>query len=314
MTGNGSTANPYVVSATGTTNCEAIQDCVGTALGPGLVYDDAGNQIRARISGDAGNAMVFGGDGGLYAAGGGGGGGGLTTVAVQDTPCINLGGLGTVPQPLTATPTLNPAAGNLLTCTATGLQALLTVGACGLQGAGTAASPLAARVTAWPYACPVDANAGAVYCDSTGALRSEPRGKAEYFTTSANQTYANVAVPATTATGGTTIETRSLSVTNPDACRPALAITMTELDIDFIIPAGGRAGMFMYGDETYRFENRGSATVSNVHTQTTKVVGNTIIPAGGTQNIDLVIGLGFGLGGATYNRIQSFIRAVLIAL
>jgi len=281
VTGNGSASNPYVVSAL--------------------------------ISGDAGNAMVIGGDGGLYAAGGGGSGG-LTTVAIQDTPCIDLSGLGTAPQPLRAAPIIAPTAGNLLACAANGLQASLTVGACGLQGAGTAASPLAAKVSAWPYPCPIDAQAGLVYCDSGGTLRSEPRGKTEYFTTTLNQTYANLAVPTTTTTGGTTVETRSLSVTNPDACRPALAITMTELDVDFVIPAGGRAGMFMYGDETYRFENRGSATVSNVHTQTTKVVGNTIVPPGATQNIDLVIGLGFGLAGATYNRIQSFIRAVLIAL
>ncbi|MGW0592750.1 hypothetical protein [Streptosporangium sp. NPDC002607] len=185
---------------------------------------------------------------------------------------------------------------------------------CGLVGDGTAGVPLAAAVSAWPYPCDVKAQGGLVYCDSAGNLRSEPRGKAQYFTTSLNQTCTPTAVPATTTVGGTTVETRSLTVTNPDPCRDAIAITVAELDVDFVLPPGGRAGQFMYGDETYRFENRGSAAVNDVHTQTVKVLGNTIIPAGATVNVDLVIGLGFGLGGATYNRIQTFIRAVLIAL
>lgn len=37
--------------------CEAIQDCVGTMVSDGLVYDDAANTLAARISGTAGNQV-----------------------------------------------------------------------------------------------------------------------------------------------------------------------------------------------------------------------------------------------------------------
>lgn len=46
--------------------CESIQDCVGAALDDGLVYDDAANQMRVRLSTQAGNTLVFGPDNGVY--------------------------------------------------------------------------------------------------------------------------------------------------------------------------------------------------------------------------------------------------------
>ncbi|MFI9591236.1 hypothetical protein [Nonomuraea sp. NPDC052265] len=309
VTGNGSASNPYVVSATGTTDCEVIQDCVGQALGNGLAYDDANNRINAKISADAGNAMVIGGDGGLYAAGGGGGGG-LTTVAVQDTPCIDLGGLGTVPQPLTATPIINAAAGNLLSCTATGLRAALTVGTCGLTGNGSAASPLAARVGTWPYPCAIDANAGGVYCDSTGTLRSEPRGRTDFVQSSQNQTLPSTAVP----TGfDNVIATRTMNITNPDPCRTAFVFVEVEVDIDFDLPANSGAAGGITTDEMQYFANRGGSTASDVHCQVTKVynrAGGIGPGASAVESLDITMGR--GSGGATYNRIQHFMRAFLI--
>lgn len=182
----------------------------------------------------------------------------------------------------------------------------------GLVGNGSISDPVRAAVSAWPYPCSVDDEAGLVFVDSAGLLRSEARGYLEMFTTSQNQDYADLPVP--TSNGHTELETRSLTVTNPDPCRAAMAIVETELDVDFVLPPNGRAGQYMYGDETARFENQGTSTVFDVHVQTTKVVANTIVPPGATQNIDLVIGLGWGRGGATYNRIQSHIRAVLISL
>jgi hypothetical protein len=311
LAGTGSTSDPVIISATGgTIDCDDVRPCL--SAGQGISYNPATGLISARLSTDAGNQVTFGGDGGLYNAGGGGGG--LAAVATTDSPCLDFSGNGQVGSPLTASPIVDPVAGNLLACSATGLRALLTRAACGLTGNGSAASPLGVNVGAWPFACTLDTEAGGVYCDSTGRLRSDPRGKIQYFTTTLNSTYANLTVPTTTATGGQLIETRTLDITNPSGCYDALAITEVEVDVDFIIPAGGRAGHFVYGDEMYRFENRGSATVSNVHTQTTKVVGNTAVPAGGGVTVSLDIGLGFGLAGATYNRIQSYIRAIVIAI
>ncbi|MFI9591210.1 hypothetical protein [Nonomuraea sp. NPDC052265] len=283
LTGTGAAGDPYTVTADvvldsappgGGTNllkegpdglfveCDTVRTCL--SAGDGIEYDAATGEISAFLSGDAGNQVVFGGDGGLYA------------------------------------PSAAPVE--------------LEVG-CGLAGDGSAGAPLAAAVTAWPYPCDLDVEGGLVYCDSAGNLRSEPRAKYQYFTGTLNELFpGNPTVPATTTTGGTTVTTRTLDITNPDTCRPAIAITSVEVDVDFVIPPGGRAGHFVYGDEMYRFENRGSATVSDVHTQTTKVIGNTTIPPGATITISVDIGLGFGLGGATYNRIQHFMRAMVFAL
>ena len=72
--------------------------------------------------------------------------------------------------------------------------------------------------------------------------------------------------------------------------------------------------IFVAGDEMYRFKNTGDVTLTDVHTQTTKVVGNFVIPPGGTYTFDLRVGLGMGLNGTTYNRIQTFIRAMIFVL
>lgn len=310
LSGTGGTLDPVVISATGATvGCDDVRPCL--SAGDGISYDPASGVISARISTDPGNAAIIGGDGGIYAAGGGGDGG-LTAVAHQDTACVALGGLGTASQPLTASLVVDPDTGNLV-CGPNGLRVALATG-CGLTGAGSEGAPLAVAVQAWPHPCDVDAAGGGVYCDASGALRADPLGNIRYFTTSVNEAVANETVPSTTTTGGTLIRTRTLDITNPSDCYPALVITSVEVDVDFVLPPGGRAGHFVYGDEMYRFENRGSATVSDVHTQTTKVLGNTVLPPGGAATVELEIGLGFGLGGATYNRVQSFIRAVCIAV
>jgi len=82
VTGNGSIANPIVVSFTGGAGaaCEAVMDCVGANIGNGLVYDSVNKRLAALVSGDAGNTTTIGSDGGLYSNGTGGGGGGGVTV------------------------------------------------------------------------------------------------------------------------------------------------------------------------------------------------------------------------------------------
>jgi len=298
-----------VIAAAAASDCEIIQDCIGAAVGPGLEYDDAANQIKVKISTAAGNAAAIGVDGGIYAAGGGGSGG-LTFVSTQDTPCIDLSGQGTSGAPLSAAPILDPNAGQLLSCTATGLRAGLTVGLCGLTGNGSAASPLAAKVQAWPYSCPADANAGGVYCDSTGTLRSEPRGRITYTQDTLSQTFSATAVPSAT---DTVVVTRNILLNNPDPCRDASVIIEIEVDVDFNLPANSGAAYGMGTDEMVYLINRGGSAANDGHIQTTKVY-NRDIPAGGSLNEPLNITMGRGSGGATYNRIQHFMRAWIINL
>lgn len=329
LTGSGTLADPYLLTSTVKVSpaaannlittlgdglavtCEDVQDCIGNALDDGLVYDDAANQIRARLSTDVGNQIIFGTDGGLYNAGGGGGGG-LTSVATTDTNCIDFSGNGTALQPLSAVPIVSPVAGNLLSCAAGGLRALLTVGACGLTGNGSAASPLAVNAGTWPYPCSVDTFGGVVACDATGRLRSEPRGMASFFTFTEARDYANLTVPAGFDQPGDTFNT---STNNPDTCRSALVVVVREADVDFILPATAGAAYGHSTDETYYTRNTGTTTINDAHVQTTKIfaLGATAAP-GAAIPLTFDVTLGRGTGGATYNRIQIFIRALLISL
>ncbi|MDP4501084.1 hypothetical protein [Nonomuraea turcica] len=307
--GDGSTANPYVISGTGggAVTCDQVRPCL--SAGPGVAYDPATGVISARLSTDAGNNATFGGDQGIFVPAAGG-----ATVITADSPCIALDGDGSAGAPITATPVVDPAPANLLACGPNGL--LVTGGAalatgCGLSGDGTAAAPLAAAVQEWPYPCDVTTEAGGVYCDANGVLRAEPRG---YMVSSNsptnNQTYPNLAVPAAQ---DTLIETRTFLITNPDTCRDAYVIVELELDVDFVLPAGAGAAAGMYTDEMVFHRNTGSSAENDFHVQVTKVLAQTpfVLPPGGSNNFGLDIRLGRGSGGATYNRIQTFVRAFL---
>ncbi|MFF3665479.1 hypothetical protein [Microtetraspora malaysiensis] len=295
-------SNPYVIGSH--VDCDDIGACICQAAGPGLECAD--NKLRVKISDAAGNTVTIGPDGGVYGAGGSGGGG---VVATADTACIDMGGQGTAGSPLTAAPIINPAAGNLLACTPAGMRAALTVGACGLTGDGTDAAPLAAKVQTWPFACDVTAKAGGVYCDANGVLRSDPRPAFDYQQNQVVNDYPDKTVPAAE---DTWVETRTLDVVNPDPCRPANLLVVQELDVDLVLPANA-GGAYGFGtDEMVYHRNRGSTTESDFHVQVTKV-GRFAgpIPPGGTTQVVLNVSMGRGVGGATYNRIQTLIRAFL---
>ncbi|MEZ0073633.1 hypothetical protein [Planotetraspora sp. GP83] len=352
--GNGSTAAPYVISATGdgTVSCDQVRPCI--SAGDGLAYDVATGVMEARPSTDAGNTLEIGTDGGLMVPPGG-----STALQVTDTPSIDLtlSGSGTTGDPynvtavvkLDATPpgggsnlmhegpdglyvecadvrsclsegdgidydattgviSARPStnAGNQLEIGSDGgLMVPALVTDCGLTGDGSAGAPLAAAVQAWPYPCDVDANAGSVYCDSTGALRGEPPSRATFVQDSLNETGLSIPVP----TGSNNvIETRTLTIVNPDPCREAFVIAEVEVDIDFDLPGSSGGAYGIQTDEMAYFANRGSTTAFDVHCQTTKVY-NRVIPPGGVLNEPLNITLARGSGGATVNRIQSFMRA-----
>lgn len=182
---------------------------------------------------------------------------------------------------------------------------------CGLTGAGTDGSPLAAATGAWPYECPIDAIGGVVACDSAGVLRSEPRGFVAAYSYTETRTYTNLAVPA----GFDQLaDTFTTTVTNP-GCRPALVWLEREVDVDFDLPAGAGAAYGHGGDEVAYHRNTGSSVEQDFHVQTTKSFGlaDTLL-VGETRPLPFEITLGRGSGGATYNRIQIFIRVLLIGV
>ncbi|MFC7721183.1 hypothetical protein [Nonomuraea recticatena] len=250
------------MSATGSFDCEAVQDCVGAGFVQGLQYDDAANQFRARLDPAPGNNLQQS-AAGLFVPTG------AATVSVADSSCIDMSGNGAGGSPITAAPILNAAAGNLISCTPTGLRAALTLATCGLSGDGSAAAPLAAKVAAWPYPCtPVDTFAGNVYCDSTGTLRSEPRATFNAQQNSANTQVAATAVPAAI---DTPVDTRTLVVTNPDTCRTAYVLCSQELDVDLVLPSNAGAAYGFGTDEMVYHSNRGSTTETDFHVQVMKV-------------------------------------------
>lgn len=322
LAGSGTAADPYILSSTVKVSaavpdnlitvqadglavqCEAVQDCVGSAIANGLIYDDGANQIRVRPSTDPGNNLTFGGDGGVFVPTG------AATISVADTSCINLSGNGAGLTPVTADPIIDPAAGNLLTCEAGGLRADLVLG-CGLQGNGNQ-TPLAANVQAWPYPCAPETFGGGIYCDANGELRGEPVPMVAFQGANANTAYADLAVPAGT---DVPIESRTLNVVNPSTCKPAFVIFAYELDVDFNLPASGGAGEYGIDSDALAYmRNSGSSAITDWHVQVTKVFDSLIIPPGGASLASLNVTMGRGAGGATYNRIQTLIRAFVFVL
>lgn len=184
---------------------------------------------------------------------------------------------------------------------------------CGLTGDGSAGAPLAAAVGTWDLPCDVTENAGQVYCDANGVLRSEPRGMANFYSFSETRDYADLPVPSGQDQPG---DSFAFDVTNPDPCRPALAVIEREADVDFILPANGGGAAYGHGtDEMFYVENQGNAATDDVHTHTTKMFSlATPLAPGETRTLTFDVTLGRGKGGATYNRIQAFIRCLLISL
>ncbi|NBM15780.1 hypothetical protein [Streptomyces sp. GC420] len=235
----------------------------------------------------------------------------------QVRPCLSAGA-GATYDPATGviSADLSGQAGNNLTIAPDGGlfvptgSATVTAG-CGLTGDGSGGAPLAVATGTWPYPCDPDAAGGVIVCGADGVLRGEPRGQVNYVQLSESRTYADLAVPADL----TVVDTFTLNVTNPDQCRPAMVLVEREVDVDFILPAGAGASYGHDTDQMYYMRNTGSSTMTDVHTQTTKLYQavSALAPGAGAV-IQLPVTMDRGSGGATYNRIQAFIRAILISL
>ncbi|MFK0063330.1 hypothetical protein ACIQTN_29395 [Streptomyces werraensis] len=197
--------------------------------------------------------------------------------------------------------------GGLLVPTAGGT----VLAGCGLTGDGSGSAPLAVATGTWPYPCDPDTAGGVVVCGSDGVLRGEPRGQVNYVQLSETRTYADLTVPSDL----TTVDTFSLNVVNPDQCRSAMVLVEREVDVDFVLPPGAGAAYAQDTDQVFYTRNTGTSTITDEHTQTTKVYqALTALAPGAAALIQLPVGLDRGSGGATYNRIQVFIRAILISL
>lgn len=136
-------------------DCGDVSTCF--AAGQGINPADlAAGVITACLSADAGNILTYGTDDCIYVSAPA-----MAGITTADTNTVNLSpGFA----PLTADVIIDPAGGNILTQSATGLLADIQNG-CGLSGQGTLASPLAVNTSgAWPFACPEETNGGKVYC------------------------------------------------------------------------------------------------------------------------------------------------------
>ncbi|MFJ1607054.1 hypothetical protein ACIOHS_27330 [Streptomyces sp. NPDC088253] len=174
LTGTGTAGDPFQVSADvildptppqGGTNllqegpgglfveCADVRTCF--SAGDGAAYDPATGEISARLSADAGNAVSFGADGGLYAPTGGGGGGTVVTAGDTTTADNSVTGTGTAGDPYVVTTNVivdpvPPAGGsNLLQAGPDGLYVeCADVRGCFSAGDGAAYDPVTGGISA----------------------------------------------------------------------------------------------------------------------------------------------------------------------
>ncbi|MFE3122269.1 hypothetical protein ACFXHD_02485 [Streptomyces hydrogenans] len=197
----------------------------------------------------------------------------------------------------------DPATGEI------GSTAAELVTGCGVTGTGQADSPLQVATGAWPYACAIQDEAGGIYCGTDGVLRGEPLPRAAFFGQVFNKSYPT---PPVVPVAGTTIETFSVEVTNPDPCRSALVLFARQVDIDFNLPPGAGATGGVEGDQLTYDKNTGSSTADLIHHQGVKIGAATIGP-GVTTTYPVNILVGRGSGSATYARVQADIHVWIIS-
>ncbi|MEZ3180825.1 hypothetical protein KYY02_19655 [Streptomyces pimonensis] len=286
-------------------DCCGARRCTCTLVaGPGVEIDGGGSTTNPYV---------------ISAPGGSGGTPTVIQAGDTDTVDTTVTGAGTTADPvvvssavrLDATP---PGGGtNLIQTGPDGLYAELAT-ACGLTGAGTTASPLAAAVQNWPYPCDVDIFGGVIACGSDGVLRGEPRGKATLVQRGQSRAY-DILVPSGD-TANTVADTFSATFTNPDTCRDAFVFQVIEWDVWFELPPGSGAAAGVTGDETQHVYNTGSSTMNQFHVQQMKFLGANpaVVGPGADYTASMSVLVGQGVGGARYTHIQSIIRVLFLSI
>ncbi|MFF4391428.1 hypothetical protein ACFY0G_32265 [Streptomyces sp. NPDC001552] len=182
--------------------------------------------------------------------------------------------------------------------------------ACGLEGDGSAGSPLAVLSGAWPYPCDVTTSGTPVYCDANGQLRTTPPHTATQNVQQTQTAYPNIPVPLA---DDTQIEIQQIAVVNPDPCREAFVIIEQEMEISMDMPAGSTGASGIGTDDMmFRFNN-GNTAQQSVHSQHTKVIA-TIIGPGVATITQMRVTAGRGTGGATIERVQTFLQAFILTI
>ncbi|MFF4385631.1 hypothetical protein ACFY0G_02375 [Streptomyces sp. NPDC001552] len=182
--------------------------------------------------------------------------------------------------------------------------------ACGLEGSGSAGDPLLVTSGAWPYPCDVDTSGSFLYCDGNGVLRTTPPHTATQNVQQTQTAYPNILVPLP---DDTQIEIQMLAVVNPDPCREAFVIVEQEMEISMDMPINSTGASGIGTDDMmFRFNNGNSPQVS-VHSQHTKVIA-TIVGAGVATVTQMRVTAGRGTGGATIERVQTFLQAFILTI
>lgn len=167
---------------------------------------------------------------------------------------------------------------------------------------------------AWPYPCAV-ASFNPLRREPNGGLWVPPvpvAGQLDAFGTT--HSGINTAVPV----AFVTVDTATITLTNPSMCMSARVLRFISLDIDLTFPDGADAGATtrLGGNELFADQNGAPAAGTPVTTHVETVVPqlfSTLAP-GATVAFPTIIEVGKGTGGATYGEIRWAIRSFMLAL
>jgi hypothetical protein len=167
---------------------------------------------------------------------------------------------------------------------------------------------------AWPYPCAVGAF-NSLKRTPSGGLWAPPVPVAaaqDAFGTS--HSGINTPVPV----AFTTVDTMTISLTNPSTCMSAKVLRFLSVDVDLTYPPGAdsQATIRVSGNEMFTTENPAPASGTSMSTHVETVLPqlfSTLAP-GQTLAFNTLIEVGEGAGGTTYGEIRWAIRAFMLAL
>lgn len=166
---------------------------------------------------------------------------------------------------------------------------------------------------AWPYACAVGSFNG-LHRVPGGGLWAPPTPVVAQFTASGSSGGAHVAIPAAI----TTIDTASISITNPSTCMGALVFMFVSVDVDLFLPPGAdaEAAVLLGGNELFHQTNPAPANGSEAYTHAEIPVPQftEVLTAGQTLAFSRDIQVGDGDGGALRGQDRWTIRAIVMAM